>query len=106
MCIGIPMRILSIEGIAALAQDGTEEVLIDLSLVGAAGPGDWVLTFLGAAREVIDAAEAARIRAALEGLRAVMRGGDPGDAFADLDGREPRLPDHLAAALARGATQA
>jgi hydrogenase expression/formation protein HypC len=104
MCVGIPMRILSVDGIAARAEDRCEIALIDLSLCDHAGPGDWVLTFLGAAREVISAQDARKIAAALDALRAIMRGEAPGDAFADLDATGPRLPDHLAAALARGET--
>lgn len=104
MCVGIPMLLLSVEGIAGRAWDGTSAHDIDLSLTDEAVAGDWVLTFLGTAREVISAEAAARIVAALDGLRAVMRGEAPGDAFADLERGGPRLPDHLAAALARGAT--
>lgn len=104
MCVGIPMQILSVDGIAAQASDGRETRLIDLSLVDGAEPGAWVLTFLDAAREVISAEEAGRISAALDGLRAVMAGGDVGDAFADLDNRQPTLPPHLQAALAQGKT--
>lgn len=104
MCVGIPMLILSVEGIAARAWDGAQVHDIDLSLTDEAVAGDWVLTFLGAARAVISADEAAKIAAALDGLRAVMRGEAPGDAFADLERSGPRLPDHLAAALARGET--
>lgn len=99
MCLGVPMQILSVEGIAAQATDGRETALIDLSLTGPVAPGAWVLTFLGTAREVINADEAAKISAALDGLRSLMQGGDLGDAFADLDARTPQLPPHLQAAL-------
>jgi hydrogenase expression/formation protein HypC len=105
MCMGIPFRILSSDGIAGLATDGTETALIDLSLTGPLPPGTWVLSFLGAAREVIDEAEAGRIAAALAGLRSLMQGGDLGDAFADLDARTPTLPPHLQAALDAGLAQ-
>lgn len=98
MCIGIPMQILSADGIVGRARDGAEEAVIDLSLTGPLAPGTWVLTFLGAAREVLEEDEARKIAAAIAGLRAVMAGGDPGDAFADLDAREPQLPPHLRAA--------
>ena len=104
MCLGVPMRILFTDGLAARATDDREETLIDLSLTGPLDPGTWVLTFLGAAREVIAADEAARIAAALDGLRAIMAGGDLGDAFADLDARTPQLPPHLATAHAAGRT--
>ena len=105
MCVGIPMRILSVDGIAATATDGREVSRIDLSLVGDLAPGTWVLTFLGTAHEVIDENQAALIAAALDGLRAVMAGGDAGDAFADLDARAPTLPPHLQAALDAGHSQ-
>lgn len=106
MCVGIPMRILSVDGISARATDGDEETLVDLSLTGPVNPGQWVLTFLGAAREVIDADEAAKITAALNGLKSLMQGGDLGNAFADLEARTPQLPPHLQAAAAKGETSA
>lgn len=106
MCVGIPMQILSAEGLAARATDGQTEDLIDLSLTGPLAPGTWVLTFLGAAREVLDSEEAAKISAALGGLRALMSGGDLGDAFADLENTGPTLPPHLQAAVAAGKTTA
>jgi hydrogenase expression/formation protein HypC len=55
-------------------------------------------------REVICAAEAAQIAAAVEALRSVMAGGGAGDAFADLEAGGPRLPPHLEAARAAGRT--
>jgi hydrogenase expression/formation protein HypC len=100
MCVGLPCRITSITGIAAQVADSTEPV--DLSLTPDARVGDWVLTFLGAARDVISEDEALKILAALDGLRAVMMGDGPGDAFADLDARPPQLPPHLQAALDAG----
>ncbi|MGL4279675.1 MAG: HypC/HybG/HupF family hydrogenase formation chaperone [Albidovulum sp.] len=105
MCVGIPMRILAVDGIAATATDGRDVTRIDLSLVGEVPVGAWVLTFLGTAHEVIDETQAALIAAALDGLRAVMAGGDAGDAFADLDARTPELPPHLQAALDAGHSQ-
>ncbi len=104
MCLGIPMQVIRSQGIAALCRDGDHEEQIDISLVGAVADGTWVLTFLGAAREVIDAGRAAEIRAALDGLRSLMAGGDLGDAFADLEQTGPRLPPHLQTAHASGKT--
>ncbi|MEM8956249.1 MAG: HypC/HybG/HupF family hydrogenase formation chaperone [Pseudomonadota bacterium] len=95
MCVGVPVQLQSVDGIAGRAT-GSDE-LIDLSLTPEARPGDWVLGFLGAAREVISDDEAAKISAALGGLRAVMEGRDLGDAFADLEANGPRLPAHLEA---------
>ena len=104
MCVGLPLKIIAIDGIAARAEAEDHREVIDLSLTPDARPGDWVLTHLGAAREVITADEAAKISAALAGLRAVMAGHGPGDAFADLDAKGPVLPAHLQAALDAGET--
>ena len=106
MCVGVPMQVLSVDGIAARATDGREEALVDLSLTGPVAVGDWILTFLGAAREIITEDEARKITAALDGLRNLMEGNDLGDAFADLDNRAPQLPPHLQAALDAGKTTA
>lgn len=106
MCVGVPMRILTVDGIAALAEGDEGRQLIDLSLTPEARPGDHVLTFLGAAREVIGAGEAAQVAAALAGLRSLMTGGALGDAFADLEASGPRLPPHLQHALDEGKSRA
>ena len=102
MCIGLPLQITAITGIAGTVRDSGD--LIDLSLTPEAQVGDWVLTFLGAAREVISEEEAEKISAALEGLRSVMQGHALGDAFADLDAATPQLPPHLQAAFDAGKT--
>lgn len=102
MCVGQPLQLTAITGIAGEAQSGDLREVIDLSLTPDAQVGDWVLTFLGAAREVITQDEAQKITAALDGLRAVMAGHGPGDAFADLETRAPQLPPHLQAALDAG----
>lgn len=105
MCLGVPMRITAVDGIAGQAQGDHGPSLIDLSLTPDVRPGDWVLTFLGAAREIIDEVRAAQISAALNGLQSLMQGGDLGDAFADLEQTGPRLPPHLQAALDAGQTK-
>ncbi|WP_372921078.1 HypC/HybG/HupF family hydrogenase formation chaperone [Roseovarius sp.] len=102
MCVGVPMQIVSVNGIAADCTDGRQSETVDLSLVGDLAPGTWVLTHLGCAREVISDTEARQIMAALDGLRAVMAGGEAGDAFADIDAQAPQLPPHLQAALDAG----
>jgi len=102
MCLGVPMQLLSVDGIAGLAREEGQTQLVDLSLTPDACPGDWVLVFLGAAREVMAEAEALAVRRALGGLRALMAGGDLGEAFADLESRPPTLPPHLQAALDAG----
>ncbi|AUC54511.1 hydrogenase [Sagittula sp. P11] len=106
MCVGVPMEILSVDGISAMASGAEGIEVIDLSLTPDATVGCHVLTFLGAAREIITADEAAKIASALAGLRSLMNGGALGDAFADLEDTGPRLPPHLQAALAAGKTTA
>jgi hydrogenase expression/formation protein HypC len=106
MCLGIPLLLQSVDGIVGTALDGDLPALVDLSLTSEAQPGDWVLCFLGAAREVIGAEDAQKIRAALGGLQSLMLGGDLGAAFADLESRSPSLPPHLQAALDAGRTEA
>lgn len=104
MCVGLPLRILAVSGIAAKAKNGDHEEIIDLSLTPDVCEGDWVLTHLGSAREVINSDEAEKITAALAGLRAVMQGEGLGDAFADLETDGPQLPPHLRAAFEAGQT--
>ena len=102
MCMGVPMQVLSADGIVARCGADGEERTVDLSLVGPQPAGTWVLVFLGSAREVLDAETADLIRKALAGVARALAGGDLGDAFADLEAREPTLPPHLQAAQARG----
>lgn len=98
MCIGRPLCVVEMHDLHAVCADpdGRRED-IDMALVGAQPPGTWVLTFLGHARGVLSADDAARIRDALSALDAVMRGDAPDveHLFADLVADGPRLPDHL-----------
>ena len=101
--MGVPMQVISVDGLAARCATDGREAMVDLSLIGPQPEGQWVLVFLGAAREALDPETAEQIRRALAGVARVMAGGDLGDAFADLEGREPRLPPHLEAARRAGA---
>ena len=93
MCLGVPMPLLSVDGIAGLASDGTETQLIDLS-PGAPmrGPATGCWLSGRGARGDRRRPRRRRSRAALDGLRSLMQGGDLGDAFADLESRSRRLP--------------
>lgn len=102
MCVGIPMRVVSSDGLSAVCVAGERTETVDLALVGPQPDGEWLLVFLGTARERLDPRDAELISRALEGLAAVMAGGDLGDAFADLEARPPSLPPHLEAARRRG----
>lgn len=104
MCVGLPMQLIAIDGIVGQALDEGHLALLDMSLLPDARVGDWVLGFLGTAREILPETEALLIRKALAGLTKIMAGGDAGDAFSDLETRTPHLPPHLQAALDAGRT--
>lgn len=96
MCLGIPMRVVEIEGVFAWCDGRNGRQRIDTMLLDDVVPGQWLLTFLDTAREAIDAERAALIDSALDALDRVAAGnGDFDDCFADLIGREPQLPDFL-----------
>lgn len=95
MCLGIPVQVIECGEHFARCAGRNGEVRVDLSLVGQQLPGTWLLTFLDAAREVIDTDRAEAINAALNALEAAHAGETDFSAFfADLD-REPQLPDFL-----------
>ena len=114
MCLAVPLRVLRMEGSFAVCVDaGGVEQPIDTLLTGPLEAGQWVLCFLGAAREVVDEARAAQVADALgalaalgdlmkvspggtasasaaDGIEALLRAG-----FADLMSRDPQLPEFL-----------
>jgi hydrogenase expression/formation protein HypC len=99
MCIGIPMRVVSTRGFLATCEGRGRREEINVLLIGEVQPGQWLLTSLGTAREVLDEEQAARLNDALDALEAMQRGETDFDAhFADLVGREPVLPPGLACA--------
>ncbi|WP_082411777.1 HyaD/HybD family hydrogenase maturation endopeptidase [Methylogaea oryzae] len=70
--------------------------IVDTRLVGQPPAGAWLLVFMHAAREVIDAQRAQQIQDALLALQQAMAGDADLDRwFPDLAGREPQLPDFL-----------
>ena len=109
MCIGVPMRIESVDGLVAVAAseaaDGAvERQTLDMLIVGPQPPGTWVLAFHGAARRVLDELEARQILDALAALAIALDTSGNQDAprsgafealFADLVGQTPQLPEHL-----------
>lgn len=101
MCLGIPMQVIECNGYLALCQGRSGVRQLDLALVGEQPVGTWLLTFIDAAREIIDPERAAQINAALDGLEAVMAGEtDIARHFADLFERTPELPAHLRGVIA------
>lgn len=98
MCVGVPMQVIACSGLLAECRRRNGETqTIDLLLTGALQPGTWVLTHLGAAREVIDEVRAEQVGVALEALEDLLAGrkADLNAAFADLLDREPQLPAFL-----------
>lgn len=109
MCLATPRQVLRMEGAHAVVTGDAGEERVDTLLTGPLEAGQWVLVFLGAAREVIDAERAAQVGDALAGLHSLFAGGADADAvirdhFADLVDREPQLPDFLRPPSATGAT--
>lgn len=96
MCIGIPMQVIGFNGEYAVCEREGELRLIDPILVGKPELGAWLLVFLGTAREIISAEQAALIQDALEALTLTLQGeSDIDHLFHDLVDREPQLPDFL-----------
>ena len=97
MCLGIPMQVVAVDGNAAACTGRNGPQAIDVSLIAPVEPGEWLLTFLGAARGRLDAGEAAQIERALDALESIERGEtiDVGAFFGDLVERGPQLPEHL-----------
>ena len=98
MCIGTPIQVIRCEGDFAWGTDRHgEELRVDTLLSGPVQPGDWLVAFLGSAREIVSPDTARQMNEALAALAAALAG-DAGAieaAFADLIDREPPLPDFL-----------
>ena len=104
MCIGTPMQVVSCEDTFAWCEADGQRERLDMALVGPQPVGSWVLAFHGAARQVMDAQEAAQARAGRQALQSVLNGhGNVDDFFADLVARTPQLPAHLRPATAADA---
>ena len=96
MCLGIPMQVIEVEGMFAWCEGRNGRQRIDILLLGKVEPGQWLLTFLGSAREAIDAEHAQQIDSALDALDMLAAGNTDFEAcFADLLDREPQLPEFL-----------
>jgi len=90
------MQVQAIEGSLALCEGRNGAARIDTLLVGRVEPGQWLLTHLGVAREIIDEVRAKQIDAALMALHSAASGNiDFDQYFSDLANQEPQLPDFL-----------
>ena len=74
MCIGMPMQVTAVEPGHAWCEGRGERRRVTTALVGDVAPGDWLLVFLGHARERIDAARAQEVDHALDLVLGAMQG--------------------------------
>lgn len=95
MCIAIPMRVLTTDGMFAECEGRGEHRRVSTVLLDGAAPGDWLLVHVDTARELIDAQRAALVNEALDALASAMAGGGIEGMFGDLIDREPQLPEFL-----------
>lgn len=83
MCIAAPMQVIRAEPGRAWVAGRGEVRHVDTALVGECSAGDWLLVFLDAARERIDATRAAEVNVVLDLLQGALDGSsgaaaDPG----------------------------
>lgn len=97
MCVGLPMTVISSDGLTALCERRAERRRVSTALIGEVAVGDQLLVFIDNAVRRLDPDEARRIDDALDGLAAAMEGRPFEHLFADLIDREPELPAHLRA---------
>lgn len=74
MCIGTPVQVIEPGEHMALCRGRNGDEQVSMLLIGPQPAGTWVLSFLGWAREVIAAEDAAQIDRALDGLAAIRDG--------------------------------
>lgn len=82
MCIGIPMQVIRIEPGHAWVAGRGEVKRVDTALVGECAENEWLLVFLDAARERIDAHRAAEVNAVLDLLQGALAGAPDADVEA------------------------
>jgi hydrogenase expression/formation protein HypC len=87
MCIGVPVQVVAPGDFVQLCRGRNGEEQVNMMLTGPQPEGAWVLSFLGSAREVISAEDAANIDRALDGLQAIMQG----EQDIDIDSYFPGL---------------
>lgn len=96
MCIGIPMKIVAVEGEYAWCEGMGERKRVDTFLIGSQPVDTWVLVFLDSAREILSEENALQITEAVQAVNLAMQGEVNVDhLFADLIEQEPQLPEFL-----------
>ncbi len=81
MCLGIPMKVVEVDGAFAWCEGRGRRERLSTLLVEQVLPGDWVYAVLGHAREQITADRAAELNLALDGLAAALNGDTNLDAY-------------------------
>jgi len=97
MCIGIPMQVIRVEPGHAWVAGRGEVKRVDTALVGDCAEQDWLLVFLDAARERIDAHRAAEVNAVLDLLQGALAGAPDATAEAGFELPSRMDPTTLAA---------
>lgn len=81
MCLGIPMQVVELDGVFAWCEGRGRRERLNTLLLQDLATGDWVYAVLGQARQKLDAAHAAEINLALDGLEAALNGERDLDAY-------------------------
>ena len=74
MCIGIPMRVLSLDPGHAHCYGRGDERRVRTALVGEVAIGDWLLVFIDSAQEIISDARALEINGTLDLIEVALLG--------------------------------
>lgn len=74
MCLGIPMRVIETDGIAARCVRRGEERLVNLLLVGEVPVGGWVLVHMDNAVQTLEEEEVGPLDDALDAILLAARG--------------------------------
>ena len=81
MCLGIPMRVIEVDGVFALCEGRGRQERLNILLLEEVLRGDWVYSVLGQARTKLTAQQADEINLALDGIEAALQGETDLDAF-------------------------
>ncbi len=96
MCIGTPMQVIEVGNFHAMCQEQDKSVQVDTSLINSPKVGDWLLVFLGTAREILEPDAAKAMLDATNAVKQIMQGNHQVEhLFEDLIDREPTVPPHL-----------
>lgn len=74
MCIGIPMKVVTVEPGHAQCLGRGEHRRVNTALVGTAVPGEWLLIFIDSAQERVSDERAQEINATLDLIEAALQG--------------------------------